>query len=295
MKLKSKEINIFSMSALDLFASALGAFIIIAAAMMPYFPNTGDSPEKVADIKEELAKAENELDKTKASLEEEQKKNQALEDEIKKAKKELEGLSKAKLPPLDLVIALDTTTSMDSVVNGLKRDIQELAEVLDVLSDDVGIGLVEFKDQCHQPTRSLPLQKVSSRGMRDLRSFANSMKAGFPTGVTCNITPPEAMAEAMVAAAQMNWRSSTKKRAVVLISDNKPENEPLARRSVSEFANRTGANHTVSTVWVNTFPSMIDPNSVPVLKELARIGKGKYVVEGSSSSFTITILKALVD
>ena len=41
MKRRSREISIFSMSALDLFASALGAFILIAVVIFPYFPNTG--------------------------------------------------------------------------------------------------------------------------------------------------------------------------------------------------------------------------------------------------------------
>lgn len=36
---RSKEINIFSMSALDLFASALGAFILIAVIALPYYLN----------------------------------------------------------------------------------------------------------------------------------------------------------------------------------------------------------------------------------------------------------------
>ena len=42
MKRRSREVSIFSMSALDLFASALGAFILIAIVMFPYFPNTAD-------------------------------------------------------------------------------------------------------------------------------------------------------------------------------------------------------------------------------------------------------------
>ena len=37
MKFRSREINVFSMSALDLFASALGAFILISLVLMPYF------------------------------------------------------------------------------------------------------------------------------------------------------------------------------------------------------------------------------------------------------------------
>ncbi len=37
MRRKSGELNIFSMSALDLFASALGAFILITLILMPYY------------------------------------------------------------------------------------------------------------------------------------------------------------------------------------------------------------------------------------------------------------------
>lgn len=55
MKRRSREINIFSMSALDLFASALGAFILITIVLFPFFPNTGDSPGRVADVRAEIA------------------------------------------------------------------------------------------------------------------------------------------------------------------------------------------------------------------------------------------------
>ena len=48
MKRRNREINIFSMSALDLFASALGAFILIAIVMFPYFPNTNRVPVVIA-------------------------------------------------------------------------------------------------------------------------------------------------------------------------------------------------------------------------------------------------------
>ena len=44
MKIRSGEVNIFSMSALDLFASALGAFMLLTVVALPFFPNTGDSP-----------------------------------------------------------------------------------------------------------------------------------------------------------------------------------------------------------------------------------------------------------
>lgn len=40
MKARGQALNIFSMSALDLFASALGAFILLAVIALPFFANT---------------------------------------------------------------------------------------------------------------------------------------------------------------------------------------------------------------------------------------------------------------
>ena len=40
MRKPKREINIFSMAALDLFASGLGAFILIAVIALPYYLKT---------------------------------------------------------------------------------------------------------------------------------------------------------------------------------------------------------------------------------------------------------------
>lgn len=45
MKRKDRELNVFSMSALDLFASALGAFILITLVLMPYYLKRTPTPE----------------------------------------------------------------------------------------------------------------------------------------------------------------------------------------------------------------------------------------------------------
>ncbi len=68
MKRRSGEINIFSMSALDLFASALGAFILIAIVLFPYFPNIGASPEDVAALRAQLNETRQQLQTCRADL-----------------------------------------------------------------------------------------------------------------------------------------------------------------------------------------------------------------------------------
>lgn len=59
MKSRSREINVFSMSALDLFASALGAFILISMVLMPYFLRV--SHDEVAELRRDLAQAQSAL------------------------------------------------------------------------------------------------------------------------------------------------------------------------------------------------------------------------------------------
>lgn len=71
MKTRNREINIFSMSALDLFASALGAFILIAIILLPFFPNLN------ANIDSEKLKRENE--KLKAENEQLEKRVEAMQ------------------------------------------------------------------------------------------------------------------------------------------------------------------------------------------------------------------------
>ncbi len=67
MKFRSREINVFSMSALDLFASALGAFILISIVLMPYFLRV--EPEEVSRLRQALAEARAAEAETRRSLE----------------------------------------------------------------------------------------------------------------------------------------------------------------------------------------------------------------------------------
>ena len=55
MKKKNREINIFSVSALDLFASAMGAFLLIAIMALPYYLKV--DPDLIKQAKEAEAKA----------------------------------------------------------------------------------------------------------------------------------------------------------------------------------------------------------------------------------------------
>jgi len=83
MKLKDRTLNVFSISALDLFASAMGTFILIAVVLFPYYLNTKNAgaeakrqaaeieslQRRAAQAKAKAAKAKQEAAKAKAEAE----------------------------------------------------------------------------------------------------------------------------------------------------------------------------------------------------------------------------------
>ncbi len=66
MRRRNRTIEIFSLSAIDLFASALGAFVIVTAILIPYYPNMKDGGEALRRLQEIIS--ENEEARTQSEL-----------------------------------------------------------------------------------------------------------------------------------------------------------------------------------------------------------------------------------
>ena len=82
MKRKNREINIFSMSALDLFASALGAFMLIALMSLPYFLRDNDE-ELTTELQQQVEQLQADSARIQAELELVQVQNRQLEEQLK--------------------------------------------------------------------------------------------------------------------------------------------------------------------------------------------------------------------
>lgn len=300
MKQRNREINIFNMSALDLFASALGAFILITLLLLPFFPNLDPTPvqEKLERTQEGLETAEAEAAELQARLAESKAREQALQDKLKAATdqpKQEQTPPKVAFPPLDLVIALDTTDSMRDQVKGLKNEIEQIANLLLKFAPSVGIGVVDFKDRCEgrRATKVFPLVEMNDVSIRRLSRFTRSIKRGNYT--RCNKDYEEAVNLALDRAVAMPWRSQAEVRLIVIISDNAayPETQASVLQQASRFAAARKGNR-VSTVHVPTWTDALGIAKGPeFLERLAKAGKGQFV--GGGGSFTATILLALAD
>ncbi|WP_317932720.1 vWA domain-containing protein [Halioxenophilus sp. WMMB6] len=294
MKIRSREINVFSMSALDLFASALGAFMLLAIMALPFFPNTGDSPELVAEVRDELEQAQKDLEEQKqvnTDLEQQnsdlQQQKKELEDELEEQKR---STSKVSFPTIDIVIALDTTASMDEQVAGIRTEIVQLADLIMNLSPDAAMGIIDFKDRCEPQgaIRSLEITPLTDTTLSSLQNFANTMKPGSSN---CNQDVEEAVDLALNKALAMRWRPVTQAKTIIIITDNPTYADKVSATfaSASRF-HAQGEQNQVSTVFVNTGSNA---NGKTYLERLAREGGGKFVTGGGS--FTATILLALAE
>lgn len=90
MKRKNREINIFSMSALDLFASAMGAFLLIAVMALPYYLKTDQGlMGQIQELEKKLEAIQEAMKKVQTQLQSSQQENQKLKEQAKKMQKEL--------------------------------------------------------------------------------------------------------------------------------------------------------------------------------------------------------------
>ena len=276
MRQRSKEINIFSISALDLFASALGAFILLAVVFLPFFPNTGDSQERIDVIQAENEALQAEIDEMETEI-------GALEAQVA----ELESREQL-LPPVDVMILLDTTSSMGGAVSGLRADAQTLSEILQDISASAAMGVISFKDRCEaNAVTSVGLAELTPAHIRSIQGFASGLQA---RSRSCNQDDEEAINLALEAALRQPWRSEAEVQVIVIVSDNAAY--PGEQRNVLGMASRFASARSgrrVSTVYVQT---RNNPAAAAYLQSLANAGRGDFVPAGGS--FIGNVLKAIL-
>ena len=318
MKRKSRELSIFSMSALDLFASALGAFILISVVMFPYFPNTGTADQRdldealerlqeeetdnaalqgvLSEIRQDLerrleaarAAAQREVDAARMDAEEARRQSEGLQQELSEAEDELQRI---RFPHLDLVIALDITGSMSNEIDGLKAELGQLSGVLVSLAPSVAIGVVAFGDEnWESPLRSFPIVEISSsaRNRASLAEFVARLQPNLGQGTGSNTTNPEAFLSALQEAVAMRWRPQAERRQIVMITDNPAYSHEVSPSvsAASSFSAR-GGGRSVSTVFVRTEGS--ESGTAAFLGRVAEAGGGEAVQAGGSMTANLLL------
>lgn len=287
MKRPNRSLEVFSMSALDLFASALGAFIVITMIMFPYFNKKVKAEETLQQKEQELALAKIEsvnaqrkateamkkaarvnVDPTR--VKEENKKLKEAKSKLDKEQTRLAALkkeSKRKVPfallgiqskSKSFVLAVDLSSSMNQYTSIMSR---ALERIIEPLGPSNKIGVIGFGGNSgvldYWPSKGKTLS-MTSANKANLRRYA----AGLPSKFGGSTPTETALDEAL------KYNSD----AIVLLSDGKPNTLPDHITKKITAANR--GKKEIHTVGIGDY--VVQPELVKFLNELAKKNKGYF-------------------
>jgi hypothetical protein len=267
MKIRNRDINIFSMSALDLFASGMGAFILLAVIALPFFGNVSKIPTEAP------------LECPKPIVCPKPVPCEVCPPPTPPGFKKLEKL--------DIVVVLDISGSMGDEIASLKAEIRDIGALLDRLSEQAALRIVVFGDDSFdQPVTSYPLTLVSN--LTQIESHINSIYVDIGMGRGSNTREGESVFPGMTEAYRTAFRPEASKTVVVLLTDDKPHvgHEPRLNDATRQFVS-TG-NRSVSVRYSGS-----DANQRNYYEQLARVGGGTFMGD-QNGSLTAALLLALL-
>ena len=291
-----------NVSALDLFASALGVFILIAILMFPYYLRQPSIESGLAGAEAELAAAKEALvshEEDLAAAREAREESERALAEARQSLAQLQGLASKSaaqlehsqltadatarelgavgrkltalaISDLDLVFVMDTTGSMDDELKDIKSNLRGIIRVLHRLVPSLQIGFVAFKDRTDAYiTRVFPLSPMNRGKVEEILSFVKTLDARGGGD------PPEPIEAALKDATAMPWRSEAAGRIIVIgDAPPRPANVGSSFQLARAFRNSGGPDalpRGVSTIFTGR-----NRQTGTYFKRLAEAGGGDF-------------------
>jgi hypothetical protein len=237
---RRQPMEMLTISALDIFASALGVFMLVSILLFPnYLKQPSIEAERdgaraeleaaaddaiqarkaIADAVQERTAAQASLADARARLIEAEAlaARAAQEPEPQEvgapAEPETAGEQKIRLAiaDLDLVFVMDTTGSMRHELADLQANLIGIIRILSRLAGSLRIGFVAFKDRGEDYlTREYSLQRMNDAHVAELVRFVDGLYAQGGGD------DPEPVDQALEAALAMPWRADAQGRIIVI-------------------------------------------------------------------------------
>ena len=302
MKRPSRDVSIFSMSALDVLATATGTFVLLVVLLMPYYRMTVDANAAMADLEasteaqtaeadallaaaaadraaaeqriaeaEEIRRAAAELSAAAVSLRQEADAADGRSGSDRQRIARLQSqIERRVIDELDLVFVVDTTASMGGVLRELSDSMAGIVRVLERLVPSLRVGVVSYRDR-ELPGRvvqSFPLTPTDT-SLDRIQRFVGGLRASGVGGRSVHEDLDQGLAEALT----MRFRPDAKQ-TIIVIGDaaaHRPE-QAYTLRLANGFAT-SGVRRSISTLFVPT-PSFLmgGDGDREFFQELARAG-----------------------
>ena len=299
---RRQALEMLTISALDLFASALGVFVLMAILLFPYYlrepsveaelqgaraelaasgRSLSEAEREAADAERRKAEAAAAVAQARQRLERAQAAAAAAAEELSRAEATVPAVQpvrgstgrhegKLSINDLDLVFVMDTTGSMRGELRDLQASLLGVIRVLSRLAPTLQVGFVAYKDRGEAyVTRAFPLSPMDQRNARDIIGFVGQLTADGGGD------DPEAVDEALVVAVDMPWRAEAQGRIIVI--GDAPAHTPNWGRAFDaagrfhRSAPAGDASRNVSTIFTGR-----DPGARVFFERLAEAGGGEF-------------------
>ena len=278
---RRRSLEVLSISSLDLFASALGVFVLLAIFLFPFYLREPALEQDQAGAEAELAAAGAELTQAERKASEAAERKAAAEALRQRALAELKAaesalaeteesfletagraretaerkgslareLASLMIDDLDLVFVMDATGSMRDEIADLQRNLLGIVRILHRLAPTLNVGFVAFKDRdAEYLARDFPLSPMQGANLRRIQRFVEGLAASGGEDY------PEPVGQALDKALAMSWREGVEAR-IILIGDA-PAHRPNWNRifqAVGDFrASDPGGARRISAIFTGS-------------------------------------------
>lgn len=257
MRIPDRNVSVFSTSAIDLFASALGAFILLVMILFPYYRNAGsdDAWSKTEDIMEQRRLASGEIEElladqqtAQSELQDQDRVNRGIEAQISRIRKEMADiktqLAEIPVPVPEPVEEIIETPEPEALTPGVEFSILGLATEAKsfVIVIDMSGSMISYTSLMIKSVLEVlePLNESNEFAIIGYQGNPSPVLWNYPDGSGLIQATPENLETARdyVRSLARRFAGSTPTHyavlsamqypaeAVVLMSDGEPDNAP---------------------------------------------------------------------
>lgn len=250
-----------------------------------------EARQKVEDLQKRLAGMTVELNHERSSKAEALQRYRGLRDATRTAAEELDP---KKASPVDVVMVIDGTRSMQPSLDATRRNLISTMKALRVVSPTARVGVVVFRDQ--REDRGLRLESHPlTDNERDLARFLQGIKA---TSTSADRDRAEWLCDGgLRAGAEAGWRDEAIK-LMIVVSDADAQRPKVCGEIAQKFAAEGGRIYMLSNLpegynnrRQGPLRTVYQNKVLPQHAEIARLGDGLHVKNAEVDALLTEVLR----
>lgn len=251
-----------------------------------------EARQRVKDLEASLAGVTVQLNHEKSAKAEAMQRFRGLRDATRMAVQELDP---KKASPVDVVMVIDGTRSMQPSLDATRRNLISTVQALRVVSPTARVGVVVFRDKRESRRLRLEAHPLTDNE-RDLARFLQNIEA---TSTKADTDRAEWLCDGgLKAGAQSDWRDEAIK-LMIVVSDADAQRPKACAKVAREFAAQGGHIYMLSNLpegynkrKQGRLRRIYRSQVLPQHAEIAKLGNGLHVKGAEADALLTEVLRA---